>query len=506
VLRPALLLFASLPLTAYAEDRFVGGAGDPYATIDEAFRAAADGDVIVVRAGTYAGAIVTRADGVTIRGEGEVVLTHTDRVIDVAHDRFTLENVIVDAQMAMSRAIRVQGNGFTLRDAEVRNTRGHCSDLRDVDDLTIEDTLIHHCIHTPVEGCADPSCQNDAHGIVGGAVQGMVVRNVEIHTFSGDAIQLDSNWSSATRQWNDVLIEGCRFWMAPLAEPTGGFAAGVNPAENAIDTKTNGSFDTDATMTIRDTIAYGFRSDLIGNAAAFNLKQDVIFTIDRVTVYDSEIAFRIRGAGGDHGRGARPTITNTVIYDVTRAIRYEDGLASLGPQHVTFGGEIGTLFEDESTGGPSVIQSANVLVLGALPEELAGGTTNLVAYATAFVDAAAHDYHLAAGASEIDTGTDTGVALDRDAIARPQGAGFDVGAFEFCTDCTPVLDASVGGDGGGPARDGGPRADGAGGADAGATSTSDDGCGCAAGDTPSALVLLLFVAWFVSRRSAAGAR
>ncbi|MCK5797458.1 MAG: IPT/TIG domain-containing protein [Deltaproteobacteria bacterium] len=48
-----------------------------------------------------------------------------------------------------------------------------------------------------------------------------------------------------------------------------------------------------------------------------------------------------------------------------------------------------------------------------------------------FVNAASHDYHLSAGSPAIDTGAKASVPVDRDGVPRPQGAGFDVGAYEF---------------------------------------------------------------------------
>ena len=130
----ALVLMVLIASPVLAEDRVVG-AGEAYDTIDAAIRDAVDGDVVIVRAGTYAEGLTTRADGVTLRGEGEVIVTTAGRVLDVQHDRFRVENVIFDAQMADTRGVRVEGNGFRLVRSTVRNVRGHCVDLRTVDDV-----------------------------------------------------------------------------------------------------------------------------------------------------------------------------------------------------------------------------------------------------------------------------------------------------------------------------------------------------------------------------------
>jgi hypothetical protein len=49
----------------------------------------------------------------------------------------------------------------------------------------------------------------------------------------------------------------------------------------------------------------------------------------------------------------------------------------------------------------------------------------------AFVNPAADDYHLKVTSAAIDAGTDAGVTTDFDGKARPQGAGYDIGAYEY---------------------------------------------------------------------------
>jgi hypothetical protein len=41
------------------------------------------------------------------------------------------------------------------------------------------------------------------------------------------------------------------------------------------------------------------------------------------------------------------------------------------------------------------------------------------------------DFHLQSGSPAIDAGGNTGISSDRDGVSRPQGAGFDFGAYEF---------------------------------------------------------------------------
>lgn len=57
--------------------------------------------------------------------------------------------------------------------------------------------------------------------------------------------------------------------------------------------------------------------------------------------------------------------------------------------------------------------------------------TNLFGTNPLFVNQAGHDYHLQAGSPGVDTGTTVSlVATDLDDVSRPQGAGYDTGAYE----------------------------------------------------------------------------
>ena len=64
-----LALLLGVPAAVAAEELWVGGAGDRYATVQAAIADAASGDVVTLRAGEYAGEVSTNASGVTLRAE-----------------------------------------------------------------------------------------------------------------------------------------------------------------------------------------------------------------------------------------------------------------------------------------------------------------------------------------------------------------------------------------------------------------------------------------------------
>jgi hypothetical protein len=429
-----LVVVASLGLVqpTRAADWFVspGGVGNgsgsfPFGRIQDAINAAGPGDVVIVAPGTYNESLQTVRDGafnapITLRAAmpRAAIVTRPGRVLSVAHAYLVVDGFVLDGQYGADDTVRVTGSGdfFQLRGTEVRRSTKDLIDLADPEGVTIEGCLLHHALNA-AEG------RTDAHGIVAGAVQNLTIRGTEIHTFSGDGLQLDPGRSAPG--WDLVMVEGSTIWLAPLDVAENGFAAGVVPGENAIDTKQS-TDNMRSRLVVRDTIAYGFRGGLINNMAAFNLKEYVDVTVDGVTVYDSEIAFRLRGPG----TGARVLLKNALVHDVTTAFRYEDNIQNLRIWNSTVGRNVTRAFQAAST-PRATLDVRNLLSVPALTSE-AGASSNLRAPLTAFVDAAVHDYHLAAGSPAVNAGERiVEVTTDRDGVARPQGEAWDVGAYEL---------------------------------------------------------------------------
>jgi hypothetical protein len=414
-----------------------GSATDPFGLIQDAINAAQPGDVILVRPGAYAESIDSVRDGLrdapiivrSAEGRGSVVVTAVGVVLQVYHEYFGVDGLVLDGQYGPRDTVQIyaRGNGFTLRNTEVRRSGRDCVDMLNPDDVTIEGALIHHCLN-PANG------RTDAHGVSAGGqgrLLNLTIRDTEIHTFSGDAIQVDPN--RAAPGWDNLLIERCRLWLAPLAEEANGFPAGSVPGENALDTKVNHKAPR-ARVVVRDTLAWGFRNGMIHNMAAFNVKENVDAVIDGVTVWDSEIAFRLRGP--TWRGGAWVLVRNSVIHDVDVAVRYEDNLQNFRFWNNTVGA--GVRRPLHAAGSPNAqLDLQNNLFVGGLPDgAFARRPSNLGAKAQTFVNMAGHDYHLRSGSGAIDAGVALDAPTDRDGIPRPAGRQFDVGAYEYCPACT----------------------------------------------------------------------
>lgn len=420
-----------LAVPAAAAEYFVapGGVGNgsgsfPFGRIQDAINAARAGDTITVAPGTYAEGIATIRGGsatapITLRGAQprSAVITRPGRVLTVSHPYIVIDGLVFDGQYGADDTVRVTSGGdfLTLRNSEVRRSARDLIDMAAPEGVLVDSSLIHHALNAAAG-------RTDAHGIVAGAVRDLTIRATEIHTFSGDGLQVDPG--RATPGWDRVTIEGSKIWLAPLPAPENGFAAGTVPGENAVDTKTAAT-NLRSRITVRDTIASGFRRGLIGNMAAFNFKEHIDATVDGVTVFDSEIAFRLRGPGS----GARVLVQNAVVYEVGTAFRYEDNIQELRVWHSTVGRNVGRTFHAASAPN-ATLDVRNLLSVPALTAE-AGPSSNLRVNVSSFVDAQAHDYHLAAGSPAIDGGEALGeVTADRDGMPRPQGRRVDVGAYE----------------------------------------------------------------------------
>ena len=171
-----------------------GSSSSPFGKIQQALDVAQPGQTITVLPGTYNESLATTRAGLpgqpivlrSAAGRGSVLVTTSGRVLTVVHAHFAVEGLVLDGQYGTNDLVRVDWGGhyFRLSNSELRRTSRDLVDMLSVDGVVIENSLLHHALNWQ-------GGRQDAHGIVGAAVRDLVVRDCEIHTFSGDGLQFD---------------------------------------------------------------------------------------------------------------------------------------------------------------------------------------------------------------------------------------------------------------------------------------------------------------------------
>lgn len=337
----------------------------------------------------------------------------------------TISGIVFDSQYADCTCVYAKGDNIRFHDCEilragsVDGTRGGDGvQFHDSSHCLVEHCEVHHCL-------ASKSGERvDSHGIRLTHSHDITIRDCNIHLISGDCIQVDPNREA----WDNIVIQGCTLRGGkvpendPLAHPS--FATGAYTAENAIDTKCPKQGR--PKLIISDCIVSEFRGP-IGNAAAFNIKENCAVTIDRCTISDSVIGLRLRGP-------AHVTVTNCVLFDNDTHCRYEDKIPQLHILHCTFSTVTGDgrgVFQEQK---PSPdLRVLGCLFLDKLPQQ-APEQSNAFVGAAGFMNTVAHDYRLAkplplangniqSQAKELQT--------DRAGKTRPEKLPADAGAYQF---------------------------------------------------------------------------
>ncbi len=427
-----LCLFAFAPTAQCAEPRVLKAGTD--AEIAKALADAKAGDTVIVADGTYVELLTIKTSGkpgqpiiIKAANPRKSLFARKGMAARIDGSFLRIEGLGFDSQYGDCTCVRAAGKSISFVDCEIRRagtadgkSSGDGLQFFDSADCLVEKCFIHHCLGST------GGERTDSHGIRLTQCHDMTVRGCQIDLVSGDCLQVDPN----RKEWDNVLIEGCKLTGGkvaandPYAHPR--YAVGACPGENAIDTKCPTKAKTRPRITVRDCAVFGFRGT-IGNAAAFNIKEDCEAVIDRCTIYDCEIGLRLRGP-------ARVRVTNCVLFDNDTHCRYEDNIPLLDIAHCTFGRATGKgrgVFQEQRP-------SPDLRVLGCLflaekPKQ-AKAASNKSAEATAFVDVAKGDYRLMAALPLANNGpasTNTEVKVDRAGVARPPDKAPDVGAYQF---------------------------------------------------------------------------
>ena len=434
----------TLHVAKNGNDQNPGTMSEPLRSIQIALNRAIAGDQISIRSGTYQENLRTQSSGtevapITLSGQSDrsvTVTANSGNVLHIDHPFLIVENLIFDGQFSKNDVVRVRatGDGLIFRDNVVRNGAKDGMDLGNaatvvpeqfdyLEDIQILDSEFENFLAQNLFGQ-----RIDAHGIVAGGIHDLTIARVSVSMVSGDALQL------ANGNWNRVEVKSVVFKNGPitseLADLTG-FPVGINPGENAIDTKQDISLSVRSNLKISDSTFQGWSGDLISNAAALNLKEKVTVVIESCSFSDNEIAMRLRG-GGQTDDGAHISATNNIFHANTKAIRLEDNLFGLALVNNTFGAGNGQFLQAVNGGAGAGFTAINNLFLApTVPSEISS-VVNMAVDESIFVDASSADYRLQPDVEAIDTAITLPENLaDHIGTIRPQGGGYDFGAFEY---------------------------------------------------------------------------
>ena len=425
-------------VSTQGSDSAAGNASAPWATLQHAVENVSAGDTIWVRAGTYAGCRIQRSGTenapITLRAEeGASVLINSPGAANRHQSGIELETWEGDGTVSWwviqgLEVANVPGWGIDLRASEERHTHH----------ITVRDNRVHHCgLERGVTGIftafvddalieGNESYANGEHGIyLSNSGDRSIVRGNRLYDNVGCGLHMNGDESMG----GDGIISGV------LAENNRIYG---NGSEGGAAINNDGVEDS----TFRNNLIYGNHA---GGIAVFQGNGAICSRNNRylnntiIQPSDGRWAINIAGSActGNH-------IQNNIILSdhsfrgaITIPTPRVSGLVS------DYNIVVSRFTADDGE---------NVIDLGAWQGLGYDAHSRVASAGDLFVNPGGQDYRLKAGSPAIDAGTnlDT-VTSDIEGTSRPQGAGTDVGAYEYSDGQTgggndsPVTTPSTGG-------------------------------------------------------------
>ncbi len=401
-----------------ASDSNLGAEDDPWETIQKGADVAVAGDTVYVKAGVYyewvdvkntgtVGAPIVFAaypgDEPVIDGTGVNVpdwhaLFYADEKSHIVIDGFEIRSV----DSATVYLIRINSG----EDVTVRNCVVHGNNLGDV--------------------CYSPTSGACSSGLFFGECNGGLIENNEVYDTGRNAIHLsDSNNITIRRNYvHDNPHHNAVNNFPKTTEPQT-VHRGNNIEYNILTGSTGGVYlRYEAENVIHDNLIFGnLHSGIMLAPASASGVENYVYRAD-TKIYNNTIIGN-GGNGIQSSNGTHFTIKNNIIADNGGAYSIYIN-SSAGSGHAI----------DNNLYHPSVRfghAGSDYTSLGSWQSSTGFGASSLVAE-PGFADAAGADFSLTAGSEAIDRGLDLsgeGVTQDIDGVPRPQGDGFDIGAYEY---------------------------------------------------------------------------
>jgi hypothetical protein len=406
---------ATYYVSTSGNDANPGTQAAPFATIQKAANVARAGDLILVQPGTYVGAKFsfsgTASQPITLRGQPGVVV-NAPSSLNTNGDNIWVRNAsyVVIEDIESTNAPR---SGIAVQ-ADPAPNESHGVVLRN-----------NHCHH------------NGRWGIFTGYAEGITITGNET-SFSGQEHGIYvSNSSDNPVITNNVAHDNQDSGIQINADP---LLPGDKIISNAV---------------IDSNVIYG---NGVGGGAAINLASVRFSRITNNLLYDnhsSGIAGWDDGVGNQWGTMNNEFYNNTIVQASNGrwAIALSNGSINNTVRNNVFL-HLGTrgAYDIDSSSEPGLDSNYNAMtnrcavdgtfITFAQWQARGHDPNSFVSSGSAlFVNEAAFDYHLKSGSPAINAGASApGVNVDLDGVTRPQGAAFDIGAYEFAsTTCADVV-------------------------------------------------------------------
>ena len=391
-----------------------------YPTIQAGIDAASSGDTVQVAAGTYYENITMKSD-VVIQGAGQGI-----SIIDGGGSGSVVTAIDVDSTATL--------DGFTITNG-VSGAGGGMYNYQSSPSVT-------NCIFLG----------NSGAGGGGGMYNYYSSPTVESCTFSGNTSA--NNGGGMYNYYSSPAVENCAF-LGNISDLYGGGMRNNNSSptvtncsfyDNSAAYWGGGMYNTDYSSPTLESCTFSENTASKGGGmyTGINSSPGLInctFSGNSATM----------GGGMFNTAFSSGTVTNCIFSENSASLGggINNDHASQTLTNCTFSGNSAVLgggMYNESSSSPTV---TNNILWGDSPSEIynASSSSPSVAYSDIqggftgtgnidadpkFVDAANEDYHLQQGSPCIDTGTPSGApATDLEGNPRPQGAGYDMGAYEF---------------------------------------------------------------------------
>lgn len=403
------VLMLLVPLSVFgATTRYVATTGDntnsctasesvstPKLTIAQAISCMASGDTLIIKGGTYTNQSIINVPSGTgestrtvVKGAVGETVTIQARVGDTGIDFDTesyisVENMILDGQNKAAYVGLCLGcnlgleHHIRIKDVEVHHFYGNGASVFSAQPAG-PTRGFHEFINVIVRDCGSLSAGLDTHGF---------------YITSGD-----STWDNVT-VYNQSVGYGLHFYLP-----------GATVSGNRVKNSRFYNNQYGGTIIL-------FSSDLIIENSVFGpaASGGVAITANGAGIILRNNTFY--GATGENGRGIgvdqSPSVSilnNVLVNNAAGGIVLVTGTHTV--QNNLASGNTGG-----NCSGSGCTGSGNLFGSG---------------FDAKFVNAAAADFHLQSGSAAIDSGQTIGaLTVDKDKVTRPQGAGYDMGAYEF---------------------------------------------------------------------------